>query len=345
MIRKIALLASLVLGLSGCADLFDPAAAVVNGNKIPVDEVTAGLDRFEDTQEFERLSAQGDTQSIKRQFEQGYLSQLIRRAVLTPRAEDMDIEVTEEEVQQRIEQLKNDFPSDAAFQETLKEQGLDIAQLEQLVADSILEQEIRTEVTADVGPTEEELQNYYEDRAEAFEETAVAHILVDNRNLAAVVVQQLRAAPKRKLEETFKRLAKDFSTDEATAQQGGDLGYSARGDFVSEFSDAMSRLQVGEFSDPVKTEFGWHVILVTDRRMQAFEDVRAQIEQNIGAEAEEKVWTEWLVDAYREADVRVNPRYGEFDLDTGQVTDATAEDIPGAEEPSPVESPTATGGG
>jgi parvulin-like peptidyl-prolyl isomerase len=345
MIRRLALLMMVLLVMNGCADLFDPAAAVVNGDKIPVDEVSAGLDRFEQTQEFERLAAQGDTQSIKRQFEQGYLSQLIRRAVLTPKAEEMDIEVTDEEVQQRIDQLKADFPSDAAFQETLKEQGLDLAQLEQLVADSILEEQIRLEVTADAGPSEEELQRYYEERSDSFEETEVSHILVDSRDLAAVVTKQLKAAPRKELKKTFKRLARDFSTDKATAREGGDLGYTAPGDLVPQFSNAMRRLQVGEISDPVRTEFGWHVILVTDRRIQPFEDVRDRIEEEIGGEAEEEAWTEWVVDAYRDADVRVNPRYGELDLETGQVTDATAEDIPGAEEPSPDISPTATGGG
>jgi foldase protein PrsA len=291
------------------------------------------------------LSAQGDTQSIKRQFEQGYLSQLIRRAVLTPRAEELEIDVTDEEVQQRIEELKNDFPSDAAFEEALKEQGLDLEQLEQLVADSILEQEIRTTVTADVRPTAEELQSYYEENEKDYEETAVSHILVDNRNLAQVVIGQLEEVPRNQVDKTFKRLAKDFSTDEGTAKEGGALGYSQPGDFVAEFSDAVGRLDVGEFSEPVKTEFGWHVIYVTDRRIQAFEDVSADIEEQIGAEAEEKAWSEWLMQAYREADVRVNPRYGELDLETGQVTDATAEDIPGAEEPTPIVSPTVTGGG
>jgi parvulin-like peptidyl-prolyl isomerase len=140
-------------------------------------------------------------------------------------------------------------------------------------------------------------------------------------------------------------LARDFSTDDATAKRGGDLGYSRPGDFVAEFSSEVDRLEVGEFSQPVKTEFGWHVIYVTDRRIQAFEDVSEDIEQEIGAEAEEEAWSRWLVKAYREADVRVNPRYGELDLETGQVTDATAEDIPGAEEPRPVVSPTVTGGG
>lgn len=344
--RSIALCAGLLLVLGGCADLLDPAAAVVNGDKIPVDEVVTGVERFTETQEFERLSQQGDAQAIKRQFEQGYLSQLIRRAVLEPRAAEFDIEVTDEELQDRIDEIKNDFPSEAAFAEALKEQGLDEEQLTQLVADSLLEEELRAEVTAEAVPSEPDLRAYYEAHRDEYLQTHAQHVLVDNRNLATVVRDQILSVPEGQRERKFAQVAREFSTDDSNAKDAGDLGFSSPGDFVPPFEAALDELDEGEVSEPVKTQFGWHVIRLIERRTQSFEDVRAEIESQLAGETEERVWEDWVAAAYEEADVKVNPRYGELDPASGQVVDASAEDIPGGEVPSPeAPSPTPTLGG
>ena len=335
----IALLA--VFALTGCARLLEPAAAVVYGRKIPVDEVNEGLDRFVATGEFERLSAQGDSAgSIKRQFEQGFLSQLIRRAVLSPKAEELDVEVTDQELEARLDEIRNDFPSPAAFQEALKEQGLEEAQLEELISDSLLEEELRTEVTERAAPAEADLRDYYDAHIDDFEQTHAQHILVDNRELANVIAERLGDTPKKKLEQQFDQLARRFSEDKSNAKDGGDLGYFAPGDFVPEFEDAAAKLDVGEVSGPVRSEFGFHIIWVTDRRVESFEDVRTELDQRLRQENEDRVWSDWLVDAYKDAEVKVNPRYGELDVESGQVVEASAEDIPGAEEPTP--SPTAS---
>ena len=267
--RRIAVLLVLVAGLllSGCADLLDPAAAVVNGEKIPIDEVAAGVDRFTATQEYERLSQQGDPQAIKRQFEQGYLSQLIRRAVLEPRTEEFDIEVTEEELQTRLDEIKNDFPSDAAFAEALKEQGLDEEQLEQLVRDSLLEEELRAEVTAEAVPSAIELEEYYASHEADYTQNRAQHILVDNRNLADVVRNQIASLPASQQAKKFGQLAAQYSTDDSNAKEKGDLGFSNPGDFVAPFEAALEKLEEGDVSEPVKTEFGWHVIRLIERRV------------------------------------------------------------------------------
>ena len=343
--RLLPAVAALALLFAGCADLLDPAAAVVYGEKIPVDEVGEGVDRFTETQEFQRLSAQGDPQAIKRQFEQGYLSQLIRREVLTPRAEEYDVEVTQEEIDARIDQIKNDFPSESAFAEALKEQGLDEEQLEQLVADSLLEEELRAEVTAEAVPSEAELREYYESHEDDFRQTHAQHILVDSRNLAGVVREQLLAVPEKQQKKKFAQLAKEFSTDESNAKEAGDLGFSSPGQFVPEFEAALEGLDEGEVSEPVKTQFGWHVIRLIELRLQPFEQARAQIAQELAAENEQRVWSEWVEAAYEAAEVKVNPRYGELDLGSGQVVDASAEDIPGGEVPGREASPSVPVGG
>ena len=333
----IALTCALLL-TGGCANLLKPAAAVVNDKKIPVDEVEHGLERFKKTSEYQRLSVQGDRQAITRQFEQQFLSQLIRRAVLEPQAEKLGVEVTEQELTDRINEIKDDFQSASAFEEALKEQGLDADQLEQLVRDSLVEEEVRSKVTEGAEPTDSELRDYYELHKGDYEQTRAQHILVDNQNLAGVIATRAADAPKKDADRVFAKLAKQFSTDTSNAKDGGDLGYFSPGDLVAPFEEAADKLRVGEVSSPVKTEFGWHVIRVTDRRLESFEDVKNDIAEQLSVQTEDRVWTDWLMLTYKEADVKVNPRYGEFDLASGQVTDASAEDIPGAEEPSPTPS-------
>lgn len=316
-----------------CGELLDPAAAVVGGNKITVDEIAEDLERFEESSEFERLSEQGDAQELKRQVEQQLLSQEIRRAVLEPKAEAFDIEVGEEEITARLDEIKADYETEGAFEEALKEQNLTLEQVEQLVADRLLEEELRTKVTEGAAPTEEEIQAFYDENQPRYEQTEAQHILVENQAAADAIAAKLDKAPASKVDSLFAKLAKRFSTDDSSADNGGELGFFGPGDFVPPFEKAAAKLEIGEISEPVETEFGWHVIRVTDRRVAPLEEVAPDIEQELGQGAVDEAWDEFVREAYEEADVKVNPRYGEFDEETFQVVDPTAEDVPGAEVP------------
>ena len=326
--------------LSACGNLFDPAAAVVGGRKITVAEVSDALDRFKTTQEYERLSAQGDVEAIQRRFEQAYLSELIRRAVLAPRAEELGIEVSDEEVEETIQGIEDDFGSSSAFEEALKEQGLDQEQLTQIVHDNILEDKLREEVTKDIAPTEAEVEAFYEENIADYTRTKSSHILVKEFELATELSKRLHAASKKKLPGLFEQLAREFSTDPQSAKKGGDLGFTTAGQLVEQYENAAADLEIGEVSDPVQSQFGYHIIMVTDREVTPLEDARTAISQQLGEGAEEETWQEWLTDAYEQSDIRINSRYGEFDLESKQVLDATSEDIPGAvETPTPSPSP------
>lgn len=316
-----------------CGELLDPAAAVVNGNKITVEEIAADLERFEDSAEFERLSEQGDAKELKRQVEQQLLSQEIRRAVLQPKAEEQGIEVSEGEITARLDEIKADYESDAAFEKALKEQNLSLEQVEQLVADRLLEEELRAKVTEGAGPSDEEVRAFFDENQARYEEAEAQHILVEDRAKAEDIAGQLQDASKAKVDNLFAKLAKRLSIDESNAANAGELGFFGPGDFVAPFEKAAAKLDVGQISDPVQTEFGWHIIRVTDRRVAVFEDVAAEIRQELGQGAVDEAWDDFVRTAYVDADVKVNPRYGEFDEESFQVVDPTAEDVPGAEVP------------
>ena len=324
--------AALVLGACG-EEGSSQVAATVNGEEISVAEVTEALEEFEQTPQFEQLAQQSGEGSARRQFEQAYLAQQVRRAVLRPAAEALGIEVSQSEIDEQLEQIRSQFPSEKEYEKALEERGFTESELEQLVRDQILEEKAREEVTKDAGATKQEVRDYYESHADAYEQTRVEHILVEKADLAEDISDQLDGAPKAKVDALFAKLARKHSTDPSKSD-GGDLGWQTGATFVEPFREAMESLAIGEISDPVRTQFGIHVLRVTGRRQQPFADVADEIEARLSGSAAESAFSRWVREAYERADVEVNPRYGELDPATGQITNATAKDVPGADESS-----------
>ena len=329
----------------GCGNLFDPAAAVVDGEKITISTIEAELDQYRETARYEQLVARAPEGEIERTFQQDYLTLLIRETVLENEAEERGIEVTGEEVTERIDQIKEEIGSEGQFQEALKEEGLDLEQLEFQVRVQLLGEELRTEVTEGVGATEEELRAYYEENIEDYQEVRAQHILLDDKQLtlAEDLALRLQKAKPDEVDKLFASLAEKHSQDPSTSGDGGDLGWAPATQYVEPFREALADLEIGVVSDPVKTEFGWHVIRVTGRRVTPFDEAEADIQETIGSEAIDEAWEEWLVEAYEEADIEINEKFGVLNPESQSVENAGADDLPGAEAPgSPASSPEPT---
>ena len=129
------------------------------------------------------------------------------------------------------------------------------------------------------------------------EELRASHILVKTEDEAKAVIKQLQGGA------DFAKLAKEKSTD-TSAGNGGDLGYFGNGDMVPEFYTAAAKLKKGEYTkDPVKTQYGWHVIELTDRRTKAvpkFEEVKDQVKDQVTQE----LVSAWLADMHKTAKIQ-----------------------------------------
>ncbi|HVL64626.1 MAG TPA: peptidylprolyl isomerase [Actinomycetota bacterium] len=341
MTRFATIVAALLMPLAAsCGEMADPAAAVVGDHTVTVGDVADALEEFESSPQFERLAQQGDAAALSRSYEQTYLAQTIRRLVLEPEARERGIEVTDDDVEERIDQIKSDFPTEAAFQEALAEQGYDMETLERLVRDSILEERLRAEVVGGVGPSEDEVLAQYEANPARFTEYRARHILVTSNDRAVEIAEQLKAVPPEDLEDAFDRLARRFSKDPGSAERGGDLGWAAAEGYVEPFADALRELEPGEVSDPVRTEFGFHVIWLEDVRVVRFEEVREQLRAEIAGTAEDEAWERFVMRAYERAGVELNPRYGVIDPVSGQISDPPPGSRPGAATPEPEPTPT-----
>ena len=129
------------------------------------------------------------------------------------------------------------------------------------------------------------------------EELRASHILVKTEDEAKAIIKQLDGGA------DFAKLAKDKSTD-ASAASGGDLGYFSDGDMVPEFYAAAAKLKKGEYTKvPVKTQYGFHIIELTDRRTKAvpkFEEVKDQVKDQVTQE----LVSAWLTDLRKGAKVQ-----------------------------------------
>lgn len=154
-----------------------------------------------------------------------------------------------------------------------------------------------TDVAASVAVTEEALRGFYEenhDRFTSVERRRASHILVTiDKDEAAAEKRAKEILERAKHGEDFAALAKQYSQDTASAQQGGDLGWAEKSFFVGPFADAVWGMQVGEIRGPVRTEFGWHIIRldgVEGGKVKSFEEARAEIEPDFRRSQAEKLF-------------------------------------------------------
>ena len=144
-----------------------------------------------------------------------------------------------------------------------------IANLEkQVVMQSFMESKAKSLITDD------ELKAAYAEKvaaAKGQEEVKARHILVSSEDEAKKIAQEVKKGGE------FEKIAKEKSSDKGSGANGGELGWFTKEKMVPEFAEAAFKLKKGEVSDPVKSEFGWHVIKVEDRRqlqIASFEDMK-----------------------------------------------------------------------
>ncbi|MDE1900410.1 MAG: peptidylprolyl isomerase [Alphaproteobacteria bacterium] len=150
---------------------------------------------------------------------------------------------------------------------------------DQVVAEAYIHKEVEPKIT------DAKIKARYDELAAKFkpqDEVRARHILVKTKAEADEIIKELKAGA------DFAKLAEEKSKDTGSAKQGGDLGYFVHDAMVKPFADAAFAMKVGEISDtPVKTEFGYHIIKIEDRRKSSpppLAEVKDQISDQLGQE-------------------------------------------------------------
>ena len=206
----------------------------------------------------------------------GLLDRVILYKLLASEAKTRGITVTPEEVTERIGQIKSQFPNEAEFQKELAKRHTTMAELQEDQRRDILNlKTIEAEVAPRLTVTPQELDAFYQQNPDRFQEpeqVRASHILISVAQDATPEAKQAAKAEadgilKRvKAGEDFAALAKAHSKDPGSAQAGGDLNFFPKEQMVPEFSNAAWALKPGEISDVVQSQFGYHIIKLTERR-------------------------------------------------------------------------------
>ena len=244
--------------------------ATVNGQKITKDEL------------FEKLLQQDRGVT---------LDAMITEILIEQEAQKANIRVTDEEIEKEIDKVKSQFSSDMEFQQTLSQLGVTVDDLRRQARSNLLVKKI---LLPEIEVTEEALQQYFTDHKEDYDEpeqVRARHILVESLAEAEEV--------KRLLDEgaDFAKLASEKSTDPGSKDQGGDLGYFERGTMAPEFEEVAFTLQPGQISEPVQTDYGYHIIKVEDHKMAhspTYDEVKERVREDYIDEQVQAKVSSWL---------------------------------------------------
>lgn len=180
-------------------------------------------------------------------------------------------DVTDEEIDKEFKTLKDQYGEE--FSSAIAQSGL----TEDSLKDNIRFQLLQEKAANDIKVTDKEIQAYYD---QASQELNARHILVADEATAKEVYDKLKAGG------DFAKLAKEYSSD-GSAEAGGELGWFTVGAMVPEFNDAAYALELNTVSEPVKSEFGYHIIEVTDKRAikdyGTLEEKKDEIKKTISA--------------------------------------------------------------
>ncbi|PKM79529.1 MAG: foldase [Firmicutes bacterium HGW-Firmicutes-14] len=241
--------------VAGCGNGNKDVVASVNGEEISKDEL------------YEVMLKQNGKQA---------LDLLISQKVIDLEAKEQKINVPDADIQKELEKYYESYGSKEAFIQALEMNGYSLDEVKTEVARNI---KIKKLVEPRVKITDEEIKEYFDENKAQFaqeKQVKASHILVETEEKANEIKKKLDDG------EDFAKLAKENSNDTQNKDSGGDLGFFGSGQMVKEFEDAAFTLKVGEISAPVKTEFGYHIIKVTevkDAQEANYEQSKAQIKE------------------------------------------------------------------
>lgn len=194
------------------------------------------------------------------QYGDGALDTLIAEKIVKLESEKKDLTVKDSEIEKELESIKGSYDSEEAFNDALTSSGANLDSVRENIKVFLLtEKLLKDRVTI----SDDQIKEYFEANKDSFaqaEQVQASHILVNEEKTAEEV--------KKKLDDggDFAELAKEYSTDTSNAESGGELGYFGKDEMVTEFDDKAFSMKKGELSEPVKTEFGYHIIKVTDKK-------------------------------------------------------------------------------
>jgi peptidyl-prolyl cis-trans isomerase C len=245
------------------------------------------------------------------------LDNLIDRELLLQRAKSLKMAVPAQQVDTQMQQLLQRFPSKEAFDQALMAQNLTLDSVKKDVESQLLRQQlVKKEILDKVNVSAGDVQTFYDKNKDKYveeEQVRARHILIkvppevsptDEAKLKGKADDALKRA---KQGEDFAGLATELS-DDGSKENGGDLGFFPRGRMVPAFEEVAFTLQPGQTSEVVRSQFGYHIIKVEDRktgRALAFDEAKAQVKDDLTQQQTYERYQQYMAGLRSKAKVEV----------------------------------------
>jgi peptidyl-prolyl cis-trans isomerase C len=222
------------------------------------------------------------------------LDELIGYKLLLQESRARKVTVSEADVDTRMAAVQKQFPSENDFKKMLEARQITVQKVRaELKNEIVVGRLLESEVASKIGVTNEDVATFYKRESKSFqlpEKVRASHILIgvpagaDATAKAAAMTTATTVLKKARGGGDFAALAREYSQDPGSAASGGDLGFFEQGKMLGAFNDAAFKLGKGEISDIVETEYGYHIIQVTDKqaaRVVPLDEARPQIENHL----------------------------------------------------------------
>lgn len=324
MLKKliVAVVLMMVLALPVLAEDVNQVVATVKGQSVTLAELdkAAGLEEFimrlyEINPEFTQLiyTTEGG-QKLLTEYRKQQLDKYVSKILLVMEAKARNLTLSAERMDTIFKDqvktiLTENNITEAQLLEALKQQG--IASLDQYKemfvqqnTDLLLIEELKHAVLDSVNASDVDIQTFYQGNQQQFSRDMAVHarhIVVESKEKAEELLAKLKAGA------DFVQLAKE-SSGGTSAQDGGDLGFIAKGQTVPEFDAVIFNMKVGEISNVVQTQYGFHIIKVEEIRpagIAPLDEVKGEISQYLTEQKRQQTWDQFLVDLKKNANIEI----------------------------------------
>ncbi len=260
----VALSASLLCGLTACSG--ESVAATVGTKKISEQTITDYITNYRTSQGLDDdsnfamvLSMYGMTPES---FRENIIDMFVNRELVLLAAQEKGMSIDSATIDEYVNQMKSNYSDDAAWQTALTNAGLTEEKYRENIEYALLNKQLSESFAVSDDPTDEQVFAVAQDNLKYFEKAKrSSHILFDasDEETAKEVLEKINNGTL-----DFADAASQYSKDTSSAANGGDVGWDLLTSFVSEYQTALDGLELGQVSELVKSQFGYHIIKCTE---------------------------------------------------------------------------------